>query len=782
MSDVMSATPQTVMITRPAGQAVELVAAIRAAGLLAVEFPLLEIRAVSDTSALHAALSALERYALVVFVSPNAIDQVMAYRDAIGVAWPKQVPLGVMGPGSVRALAQWGIAAPRYQVIAPQGAQAEVIVAPLDATHEVARDDAHELAAQTPASVPLSSPQPGVGPSAEPTAEPTAEPSAEPAIQLSRAEAQTPPASDESAQDPVRYDSEALLEALDQVFHLDTLAGREVLLVRGDGGREVFAETLRAMGVIVTTVTAYHRSAPQPTQAQWQALAAQLDQAPERLAWLFTSSEGVRYLNDLARTALNPAHYAALKRSQAIAPHARIAETARSLGFDTITLSGAGDRNIVNALLSWATPQATPQATPSAASLATSQTTQLVSRRMTDTHDTPLDPQSSTPATGAASVSNPAATLPGLAEAKPQPGLSAAGAPPRDPRGNGPGGPGPEPDSTPPTEPGAGQRAVPWIILLIVVLAAGGGAYALNRKLDRAEHALAQRQDASDARIAQVVAQAHELDSQFGQVSSKVQDTQSAEQALQQQYQDLARNRDDWTLAEIGQMLSTASEQLQLTGNVQLALFALQSADARLATSTGPQMLGVRRAIQQDIEKLKATPQVDLAGMAIKLDDAIAQVDTLPLLGEEKTPDNAVGAAQPASAEASAGASNNGWQSWSKQLLLEAGRDLKSLIQVRRIDDPDAMLVAPDQGYFLRANLKLRLLSARLSLLARNQATLKSDLNSANAALNRYFDPTSKRVQTVRNLLQQVDQQSANVALPDMNGSLAAVRQFKSRS
>jgi uroporphyrinogen III methyltransferase/synthase len=777
MSEVMSAPPRTVMITRPTGQAVELVAAIRAAGLLAVEFPLLEIRPVSDTSALHAALSALERYALVVFVSPNAIDQVMAYRDTIGVAWPRQVPLGVMGPGSVRALAQWGIAAPRYQVIAPAGAQAEVVVAPLDATHEVARDDAHELAARTPASATVAGSTPTSATEPSTAAEPAAEPSR---AELRRAEAWPPSAADDPAQDAIRYDSEALLEALDQRFHLDTLAGREVLLVRGDGGREVFAETLRAMGVIVTTVTAYHRSAPQPTQAQWQALAAQLDQAPERLAWLFTSSEGVRYLNDLARTALNPAHYAALKRSQAIAPHARIAETARNAGFATITLSGAGERNIVNALLAWATAELAPPAAFPAPPLASSQTTQLVSRRMTDTHDTPLDPQAGAALTGAVDASKPAATLSNQAGAPPKPGLSATEAPRRDPLGAGSG-----PDAALPVEPSAatgGQRAVPWIILLIVVLAAGGGAYALNRKLDRAEHAWGQRQDASDMRLAQVAAQAHELDSQFAQISSKVQDAQSAEQALQEQYQDLARNRDDWTLAEIGQMLSTASEQLQLTGNVQLALFALQSADARLAASTGPQMLGVRRAVQQDIEKLKATPQIDLAGMAIKLDDAIAQVDTLPLLGEEKAPTGAAGTALPASSESAVDDAHAGWKNWTTQVLLEAGRDLKSLIQVRRIDDPDAMLVAPDQGYFLRANLKLRLLSARLSLLARDQATLKSDLNSANAAVNRYFDPTSKRVQTVHNLLQQVDQQSANVALPDMSGSLTAVRQFKSRS
>ena len=766
MSDALSMTPQTVMITRPTGQAAELIAAVRAAGCEAVEFPLLEIRPVSDASALHTALSTLDRYALVVFVSPNAIDQAMAYRDAIGVSWPKLLPIGVMGPGSVRALAQWGIATPRFRVIAPKGAELEVAAAApsdpaVDVALDMAHDFSHELTYQTP----------------------------EQAYPIKSASRQAVPTgsrgSGEALDDAVRYDSEALLEALDHVLQLDTLAGREVLLVRGDGGRELFAETLRAMGVIVTTVTAYHRSAPQPTEAQWQALAQRLDQGPERLIWLFTSSEGVRYLNDLACTALSAAHYAALKRSQAIAPHARIAETARSLGFDTITLSGAGDRNIVGAILSLATP------------LAPGQTTKLVSRRMTDTHDTSLDtqPGDSTPA--ASSASNSASTTASQPASQPaSQSASQSASQPASPSAAKPTSPSasqaaPRPDSSAAATPplleavgtGAGRSVLPWLILLIVVLAAGGGAYVLNRKMERLQQLVSQRQDASEARLVQVMAQAHQFDTQLGQVNSKAQDTQSAEQALQQQYQDLARNRDDWTLAEIGQMLSTASEQLQLTGNVQLALFALQSADLRLAANTGPQMLSVRRAIQQDIEKLKATPQVDLAGMAIKLDDAIAQVDTLPLLGEEKHPaDQAVAGAKPAGSGVDASATGPAWQTWIKQMLFEAGSDLKSLVQVRRIDDPDAMLVAPDQGYFLRANLKLRLLSARLSLLARNQATLKSDLGSANAAVNRYFDPTSKRVQTVHNLLQQVDQASATVALPDMSASLAAVRQFKSRS
>ncbi|WP_158904596.1 fused uroporphyrinogen-III synthase HemD/membrane protein HemX [Burkholderia sp. L27(2015)] len=693
------ASKPTVIVTRPAAQAAGLSAALGAAGFATFEFPLLEIAPVRDPQPLLQALVALEQYALVVFVSPNAIEHALAH---LGTPWPAQVPIGVLGPGSVRALAQRGISAPRVSVIAPRGALAS-------------SGDGGAIA--QPSSVVATD-----------------------AIADTRAD------SSHDTNETVRYDSEALLDALDHTLHLDSLVGKRVLLVKGDGGRELLTQTLQAMGVAVDAVTAYHRSAPQPSEAQWQRLHVLLAGPAQQVVWVVTSSEGLRHLDALARAHLDATQLVSLRRAQVMTPHARIAETARSLGFDTVTVSGAGDRNIVSALLS--------------------QSVQLVSKRMTDTHDMQSDPQGTArPAASAA----PAYTVAGDATQSERPFWDQ---PPGGPRG----------------PSNFGHRAPLWIGLLLVLAAAVAGGLVLNRALHRDQQASTQRQDASDARIAAALAQTQQalaasrtLNDQLTQFNSKLQDQQAAQQALQQQYQDFTRNRDDWTLAEIGQMLSTASEQLQLTGNVQLALFALQSADERLAASSGPQMLTVRRAVQHDIEKLKATPQVDLAGLAIKLDDAIAQIDNLPLLGEAKTGHQQANPVGSVDTTAPAASTLPAWRVWIDELGSEVGRSLTGLVQVRRIDNPDAMLVAPDQGYYLRANLRLRLLSARLSLLARNPATLKSDLTAASASVNRYFDPASKQVQTVKTLLQQVDQAAVTVQVPDMNGSLAAVRQFKSR-
>jgi uroporphyrinogen III methyltransferase/synthase len=190
----------------------------------------------------------------------------------------------------------------------------------------------------------------------------------------------------------------------------------------------------------------------------------------------------------------------------------------------------------------------------------------------------------------------------------------------------------------------------------------------------------------------------------------------------------------------------------------------------------------VRKAIAQDIDKLKSAPSTDLTGLAIKLDNAIDQIDQLPLSGEAPIAHATPHASTPKDVDRVAAATGEPkWKVWWKQLVAGIGEQLTSLVQVRRIDHADAMLVAPDEGYFVRENLKMRLLSARLALLARNQTTLKSDLHAADNALARYFDASSKQVQTVRDLVKQVDDGSGAVDVPNLDTSLQAVHQYRTR-
>jgi uroporphyrin-III C-methyltransferase len=282
-----------------------------------------------------------------------------------------------------------------------------------------------------------------------------------------------------------------------------------------------------------------------------------------------------------------------------------------------------------------------------------------------------------------------------------------------------------------------------------------------------------------------------ELQAKVNVLESKQTEAQSQQLALEQLYQELNRNRDDWALAEIEQVLSTASQQLQLAGNIQGAIIALQNADNRLSRSDKPQFIIIRRAIAKDLERLKAVPAVDLTGIALRLDSVIGQIDSMPLLSDEKP---ALPASQPktsrraekaAEARTPAGKGNsdwiadleNKWYSWTNEMWTE----IRQLIRVREVESPDVLLLSPTQAYYARENLKLRLLNARLALLTRNESAFRSDLIAAQDAIARYFDTRARQTQTTQALLRQVQASNLSIEMPTLNESLSAVRNYKAK-
>ncbi|WP_293776518.1 uroporphyrinogen-III synthase [uncultured Oxalicibacterium sp.] len=254
-------TEPLVVVTRPLAQAHELAARVTALGRQAVLFPLLDIQPLPDTTILHKALAELERYALVAFVSPNAIDAALAVRPD----WPFDVPLAVVGEGSRAALARHGLTAERCTIYSPRNLE--------------------------------------------------------------------------------RTDSETLLEELD----LAALRGREVLIVRGETGRELLGDTLRAAGVRVTPVAAYRRTAPEWTAERRQELRCLLDSQND---WIVTSSEALRFLEQMVARLDDAQGVAKMQQQRLIVPHIRIADTARSLGFSHVHQSRSGDDGLIAALQS----------------------------------------------------------------------------------------------------------------------------------------------------------------------------------------------------------------------------------------------------------------------------------------------------------------------------------------------------------------------------------------------------------------------------------------------
>ena len=143
------------------------------------------------------------------------------------------------------------------------------------------------------------------------------------------------------------YDSEGLL-ALPQ---LQAMAGRRVLVLRGDGGREVLAETLRTRGATVDCVACYRRACPADGNGLIEVFAA-----GRVAAVTVTSSEGIDNLWALV-DAPTRARWRGLPT---FAPHPRIAAHARSLALQVIE-TGSGDAGLVAGLIDWAARNAHPR-------------------------------------------------------------------------------------------------------------------------------------------------------------------------------------------------------------------------------------------------------------------------------------------------------------------------------------------------------------------------------------------------------------------------------------
>jgi uroporphyrin-3 C-methyltransferase len=309
----------------------------------------------------------------------------------------------------------------------------------------------------------------------------------------------------------------------------------------------------------------------------------------------------------------------------------------------------------------------------------------------------------------------------------------------------------------------AGVAALALVALLAVWLDGRRATQALRGEVAQRLTGIESSLRATSTAEAQLATELRDAQAKITLLETRIAEWQSQQAALEALYRDLAPSRDEIALTEIEQVLVVASEQLMLAGNVQSALSALQLADARLQRLERPQFLPLRRALNRDIDRLKAMPFVDIAGISLKLDQLQAAVPSLPFSMDERLPPPA--AATPAAAE----------PAW-RTLLRDAWAEIRQLVRVEVADRPAAPLLAPTQQYFIRENLKLRLLSARIALVNRDDSTFKADLAAADNWLKVYFDTRAKPVQAVQATLKQLAATPMGGSVPDLTGSLEALR------
>src|SRR3954468_20120839 len=244
------------------------------------------------------------------------------------------------------------------------------------------------------------------------------------------------------------------------------------------------------------------------------------------------------------------------------------------------------------------------------------------------------------------------------------------------------------------TESGRAPGASRTVALAVVVVVLAAGLAALSwldarHRIATTQEELARRlrEIESDAREARSVARQsqetlRESQGRLAQLEGRLAESQSQQLALEALYQELSRNRDEWQLAEIEQVLAIASQQLQLARNVRAALLALQLADSRLARTDRPQFAAIRRALARDIERLKAAPAVDFAAVTARLDNLIAGADALPLAFDERT-ERAPVAKDPATLD----------RSFVARLGAEVWNEISQLVVVRRMDAAEPPLL-----------------------------------------------------------------------------------------
>ena len=293
------------------------------------------------------------------------------------------------------------------------------------------------------------------------------------------------------------------------------------------------------------------------------------------------------------------------------------------------------------------------------------------------------------------------------------------------------------------------------------------------RQLNNLENDLAKRLSTFESRnnesymlARQAQEGARELQVKIGVLEQKLVESQNQQVALEAMYQELARSRDESSLAEIEQLVFSASQQLQVAGNVKAALIALQNADSRLQHMDKPQFHALRKAIGKDIELLRASPSVDVSGISLHIDEVIEEIDQLPLLPGKPAAKTEV---EPKAAETS----------WWKRFAGEVWGDFTALLRIQNTGKAELPLLPPEQAYYARENLKLRLLTARLALLSHDEANYRRDLKEAQSWLMRYFDGQDKAVKGASEVLQQLAASPVRVDVPDIKGSVTALRNFK---
>lgn len=340
---------------------------------------------------------------------------------------------------------------------------------------------------------------------------------------------------------------------------------------------------------------------------------------------------------------------------------------------------------------------------------------------------------------------------------------------------------------------------VAWVALALTIVAWLVVAM-LWQRLGKTQEELARRSTDVQAEVAaartlvnQAESVTQDLQARLGVAEVRLSEVSLQRSQLEELMLSVSRSRDDSLVQDLESALRLAVQQSQLTGSAQPLISALQAADQRIARSAQPRLNPVQRAIARDIERIRAASLVDVPALVSRIDDLVHEVDGWPLLNAPKAPKAVVKTSPTRSARAGQGESQAEaatlpdtegptWQRWgawwqaaTQRWWASVQANATDLVRVSRIDRPEAALLAPDQAFFLRENLKLVLLNARMGLLARHLDMAQQDVQTAQRLLTRYFDAEAASTQLAQTGLKQLQRDLKQDSLPRPEDTLAAL-------
>ncbi len=332
-------------------------------------------------------------------------------------------------------------------------------------------------------------------------------------------------------------------------------------------------------------------------------------------------------------------------------------------------------------------------------------------------------------------------------------------------------------------QPSAGARLLTGAVG-IVAIAGLVSSVLLWQKLSNIQEQLARQTADSGAQAIEARTMAREASDMARDTSARlaVAETRVGEVALQRSQleelmQSLSRSRDENLVVDIESGLRLALQQSQLTGSLEPVIAALKSADQRIERAAQPRLTPVQRAIHNDLDNVNKAAVTDTAGLLGRLDDLTRQIDDIPLLNSVVTASTMRqrNTRNVAETTTTPEADEPRWKALLNTAWEAVASEARGLVRVSRIDQPDAVLIEPRQAYFLRENLKLSLMNARLGILSRRADSARMDLANAKNALNKYFDPDSRYTRRAIETITQLQTNMQGMELPRLDESFAAL-------